>query len=106
MKLAFNVEHRYGLLGWFEGALFVDAGNIWNVFDNVEDQNSQFRGFSSLSDLAVGSGFGLRLDFDFFLIRFDVGFKTYDPSVETGNRWFREYNFSNAVYNIGINYPF
>ncbi|MEP0262773.1 BamA/TamA family outer membrane protein [Dokdonia sp.] len=106
MKLAFNVEHRFDLLGFFEGALFVDAGNIWNVFDNVEDQNSQFRGFSSLSDLAVGSGFGLRLDFDFFLFRFDVGFKTYDPSLETGNRWFREYNFSNAVYNIGINYPF
>ncbi|GGG26898.1 membrane protein [Dokdonia pacifica] len=106
MKLALNVEHRFELLGPFEGAFFLDAGNIWNVFDNVEDTNSQFRGFSSLSDLALGSGFGLRLDFDFFLVRFDVGFKTYDPAFETGNRWFREYNFANAVYNIGINYPF
>jgi len=106
MKLALNIEHRFDLLGPFEGALFVDAGNIWNVFDNVDDINSQFRGFSSLSDLALGSGFGLRLDFDFFLARFDIGFKTYDPAFETGNRWFREYNFSNAVYNIGINYPF
>ncbi|WP_299763589.1 BamA/TamA family outer membrane protein [uncultured Dokdonia sp.] len=106
MKLALNIEHRFDLLGPFEGAFFLDAGNIWNVFDNVDDPNSQFRGFSSLSDLALGSGFGLRLDFDFFLVRFDIGFKTYDPAFETGNRWFREYNFSNAVYNIGINYPF
>lgn len=106
MKLAFNVEHRFNLLGPFEGAFFLDAGNIWNVFDNVEDRNSQFRGFSSIGDLALGSGFGLRLDFDFFLARFDIGFKTYDPALEIGNRWFREYNFSNAVYNIGINYPF
>lgn len=106
MKLSFNVEHRFDLLGPFEGAFFVDAGNIWNVFDNVDDPNATFNGFSSLQDLAVGTGFGLRLDFDFFLARFDIGFKTYDPALEIGNRWFKQYNFANAVYNIGINYPF
>ncbi len=106
MKLSFNVEHRFKLLGPFEGALFVDAGNIWNIFDNVDDPNSIFSDFSSLQDLAIGSGFGLRFDFDFFLARFDIGFKTYDPALEIGNRWFTQYNFSNAVYNIGINYPF
>ncbi|MFC4632663.1 BamA/TamA family outer membrane protein [Dokdonia ponticola] len=106
MKLSFNVEHRFDLLGPFEGAFFVDAGNIWNIFDNVDDPNSTFSSFSSLQDLAVGTGFGLRLDFDFFLARFDIGFKTYDPALEIGNRWFKQYNFANAVYNIGINYPF
>jgi hypothetical protein len=59
-----------------------------------------------LKDIAIGSGFGLRYDFDFFVLRFDVGFKTYDPAQEIDNRWFRDYNFRNAVYNIGINYPF
>ncbi|WP_299211612.1 BamA/TamA family outer membrane protein [uncultured Dokdonia sp.] len=106
MKLSLNVEHRFDLLGPFEGAFFIDAGNIWNIFDNVEDPNSRFNSFSSLRDLAIGSGFGLRFDFDFFVARFDIGFKTYDPALEIGNRWFKEYNFSNAVYNIGINYPF
>jgi hypothetical protein len=76
------------------------------VFDNVEDDAAVFSGFDSLRDIAVGSGFGLRYDFDFFVLRFDVGFKTYDPAQDMNNRWFRNYNFTNAVYNIGINYPF
>lgn len=106
MKLAFNVEYRFDLIGPLEGALFIDAGNIWNVFDNVDNPDSRFTGFSSLQDIAVGSGFGLRWDFDFFALRFDTGFKTYNPALPSGNRWFKEFNFSNAVYNVGINYPF
>ncbi len=106
MKLAFNVEHRFNLLGPLKGALFVDAGNIWNIFDNVEDPGSQFTGFQSLEDIAIGSGFGVRWDFDFFVLRFDTGFKVFDPAQNSSNRWFRDFNFSNAVYNIGINYPF
>ncbi len=106
MKLAFNTEYRFNLLGPLKGALFLDAGNIWNVLDNVEDQGSVFSGFNSLEELALGSGFGVRWDFDFFLLRFDIGFKTYNPALPQSSRWFKEYNFSNAVYNIGINYPF
>lgn len=106
MKLAFNAEYRFNLIGSVKGALFTDAGNIWNVLDNVEDKGAVFTGFESLEELALGSGFGLRLDFDFFILRGDVGFKTYNPALSQGNRWFREYNFKNAVYNIGINYPF
>lgn len=106
MKLAFNAEYRFNLLGPFKGALFTDAGNIWNVLDNVEDGGATFNGLTSLEELGVGSGFGLRVDFDFFIVRFDVGFKTYNPALPQGNRWLREYNFANAVYNIGINYPF
>ena len=100
------MEQRFNILGNLNGALFVDAGNIWNVFDNVEDEDAIFSGFSSLKDIAIGSGFGLRYDFKFFILRGDIGFKTYDPSYSLGNRWFNDYNFGNAVYNIGINYPF
>lgn len=105
-KLHLSAEERFSLFGGFRGAVFVDAGNIWNVLDNVEEDEATFTDFSSLKDIAIGSGFGLRYDFDFFVLRFDVGFKTYDPAQTNGKRWFRDYNFTNAVYNIGINYPF
>ena len=106
LKLAFSIEHRYNLFGNLNGAFFVDIGNIWNVLDNEDDPDATFDGLSSLKDIAVGSGFGLRYDFGFFVLRGDIGFKTYDPSYKDQNRWFNDYNFGNAVYNIGINYPF
>lgn len=106
MKIALSLEHRFNLFGSLNGALFVDAGNIWNVLDNEDDPSATFTNFNSLKDLAIGSGFGLRYDFGFFVLRGDIGFKTYDPSYKTANRWFNDYNFGNAVYNIGINYPF
>ncbi len=105
-KLAFNAEYRFTILGAFKGALFVDAGNIWNVLDNVEDEASRFDGLGDLNELAVASGLGLRYDFGFFVFRLDTGFKTHDPALAEGARWFKQYNFNNAVYNIGINYPF
>ncbi|MBD3583158.1 translocation and assembly module lipoprotein TamL [Flavobacterium selenitireducens] len=106
MKLAFSTEFRFNLFGDLHSAIFVDVGNIWNAFDNVEDTRYTFEGLKSLEDIAVGSGFGLRYDFNFFVVRLDIGFKTYDPAVYEGSRWFRKYNFSNSVLNIGINYPF
>ena len=106
MKIALSAENRFNLFGALNGALFVDAGNIWNVLDDVDDDASTFNAISSIKDIAVGSGFGLRYDFNFFILRGDIGFKTYDPAYNEGNRWFKDYNFANAVYNIGINYPF
>ena len=106
MKIAFSTEFRFKLLGDLKGALFADAGNIWNVSDNVTDPKSTFTGFKSLKDLALGSGFGLRYDLTFLVVRFDFGFKTYDPANESGKKWFRQYNFANSVLNFGINYPF
>ena len=105
-KIHLSAEQRFSLFGAFQGAVFVDAGNIWNVLDNVTDEGATFTDFNSLKDIAVGSGFGIRYDFDFFVLRFDIGFKTYDPSLDENKRWFKEYNFKSAVYNIGINYPF
>jgi hypothetical protein len=106
LKLAFSMEYRYNIFENLNGALFVDAGNIWNVLDEVEDPDATFTGLKSLKDTAVGAGFGLRYDFSFFILRFDIGFKAHDPSYNSSNRWFNDFNFNNAVYNIGINYPF
>jgi len=106
MKITLSAEQRFDILGRFKGAFFVDAGNIWNVLDDTEEDSRTFDGFKSFRDIAIGSGFGIRYDFSFFVLRFDVGFKTYDPAYSRGNRWFNDYNFGNAVYNIGINYPF
>jgi hypothetical protein len=106
LKLAANLEYRFTILGSFKGALFVDVGNIWNVLDNVTDEKSTFESLDDLKNIAVGSGFGLRYDFGFFVLRGDLGFKTYNPARPEGSRWFKEYNFSNTTLNIGINYPF
>ncbi len=106
LKIATNLEYRYNILGSLNGALFIDAGNIWNVFDNVEDEDAVFSDLDDIQEIAVGSGFGFRYDFEFFVIRLDVGFKTFNPSDDEDQRWFKGYNFKNAVYNFGINYPF
>lgn len=105
-KLAFNAEYRYTILGSFKGAFFVDAGNIWNALDDTENEAFTFDGLSDLKEIAVASGLGIRYDFGFFVLRLDMGFKTYNPALPEGSRWFSQYNFSNVVYNIGINYPF
>ncbi|NQY29919.1 MAG: BamA/TamA family outer membrane protein [Flavobacteriaceae bacterium] len=105
MKIALNAEFRYTFFGDLKGAFFIDAGNIWNVLDNEEDPKYKFDSLKDLSELAVGSGIGFRYDFSFFVLRFDIGFKTYEPYLEN-KKWLRNYNFRNAVYNVGINYPF
>ena len=106
LKLAFNLEYRFPVVGDIKGALFADAGNIWNVFDSEDDPDKTFNGIESLADIALGTGFGIRYDFTYFLIRVDLGFKTYNPAEEISKRWFRDYNFANSVLQIGINYPF
>jgi len=105
-KLGLNLEYRFPIVGDVKGALFADAGNIWNVFDNVEDVDATFNGFTSLADIALGTGFGLRYDFSYFVIRLDTGFKTYNPALIGSKRWFTDFNLNEAVLNIGINYPF
>ena len=106
MKIALNAEYRFNFSGKWFGALFVDAGNIWNALDQTTDTKYTFNGINSLKDLAIGSGFGIRYDFSFFVFRLDLGFKTYNPAKEEGKKWFKELNFKHAVLNLGINYPF
>lgn len=105
-KFLTSAEYRFDVVGRLKGALFVDAGNIWDISgSSFVEEEAKLSGFSSLKNIAVGSGFGARLDFNFLIVRFDVGFKTYEPYLND-NKWFKNYTFSSAVYNIGINYPF
>ena len=106
MKIAFSAEFRFKVFGDVKGAIFADAGNIWNVLDNVIDEKAKFDSVNDLAEIALGSGFGLRYDLSFFVIRLDLGFKTYNPAHDKGDRWFKEYNFGHSVLNFGINYPF
>lgn len=105
-KIALNLEYRFPVFGNFKGALFMDAGNIWNVLDNVEDPAQRFDGIQDLEELALGTGIGVRYDFDYFVLRLDTAFKTYDPSKSIPQRWWSQVALDRAVFNIGINYPF
>jgi outer membrane protein assembly factor BamA len=106
LKLSLNLEYRFNIFNSLNGALFTDAGNIWNVSDNVEDEKLKFKGTKSIQEFALGTGFGLRYDFGFFVIRGDFGFKAYNPAKEYSQRWLKDMNLSKTVFNIGINYPF
>jgi hypothetical protein len=74
--------------------------------DNSKNEAAIFEGFKSLENIAVGSGFGFRYDFNFFIVRLDLGFKTYNPSEFVNDKWMKEMRFDKSVLNIGINYPF
>jgi hypothetical protein len=107
LKLLSSIEYRFDILNSIKGALFVDAGNIWDITNStLTPQGGKFTGFESFKDLAVGSGLGIRYDLSFILVRLDLGFKTYEPYLNNGSKWFQHYNFGNAVYNFGISYPF
>ena len=105
-KISLNFEYRNKISGKLNGAFFVDIGNIWNVNDNIDDKSMKFNKFSDLSELAIGSGVGLRYDFNFFVLRLDTAFKTHNPAKEKSERWFTDLSIKKAVFNIGINYPF
>lgn len=106
MKLTLNLEYRFPISGAFKGALFADAGNIWNVLDNTSFEQNKFKDISSLKDVGVSSGVGLRYDFGFFVFRLDLGNKIYNPAKAMSQRWFTDVSFKNIIFNIGINYPF
>lgn len=105
-KFLTSVEYRFDVVSRLKGALFIDAGNIWDISgSSFVEEDAKLTSFSSLKNIAVGSGFGARLDFNFLILRLDVGFKTYEPYLND-KKWFKNYTFNEAVYNIGINYPF
>jgi outer membrane protein assembly factor BamA len=118
IKLEANAEYRYKLFWIIEGALFVDAGNIWNYKGPA---GSQFIFNKFYKDIAVGTGTGFRFDFKFVIARVDIGMKLRDPlqtngsmngpypSHDTGSKWV----FLNGPYKrkdftivLGIGYPF
>lgn len=111
MKIEANAEYRFGLFWKIDGAVFVDAGNVWTL-NKSGDENSRlgrFSGKNFFQGIAVDWGAGLRLDVSFILIRVDLGIVARDPSRPAGDRWappsrwFRNDGF--AVH-FGVGYPF
>jgi len=82
MKLDLNMEYRTHLFWKLGGALFVDAGNIWTLRDYKDQPGGQFTWKSIPRQLAVSYGLGLRFNFDYFIVRFDLGMKAVDPAYD------------------------
>jgi len=107
IKLEANIEYRFKLFWVLEGALFVDAGNIWSVNPDAERVGANFSWDSFYKEIAVGPGFGIRMDFSFFVFRTDFGFQFRDPSAPDGKRWvILHESFRPPVFNLAIGYPF
>lgn len=83
MRIDLNAEMRSSLFWKFQGALFIDAGNIWTLRDYAEQPGGKFSPTSFWQDMAVAYGLGIRLNFDYFIIRFDMGMKAINPAFTT-----------------------
>lgn len=122
MRLEANAEYRFKLIGFLEGAVFTDVGNIWNWNEDPRRPGASIS-TDFLSEMAVGTGMGARLNFDFFIVRFDLGLQTKDPSLPRGERWLFEPKDRHLArleeltgkpasyraqfnFNLGIGYPF
>lgn len=118
MILEANLEYRFKLVSSFEGALFIDAGNIWSLNSKDDRVGAQFKFNKFYKDIAVSTGVGLRLNLDFLVLRVDVGFKTHDPYINPDVRvnpsqerrgfisplkWFGN---GNNTWHFALNYPF
>ncbi|HMQ75461.1 MAG TPA: BamA/TamA family outer membrane protein [Flavobacteriales bacterium] len=110
IKFEVNAEYRFGLIGYFKGALFVDAGNVWLLREDPQRPGGSFAWDRMLDELAVGAGAGLRFDADFIVARLDLGVPLRRPSLPAGDRWtFDDQDprlFRNVVFNLAIGYPF
>lgn len=114
LRLEGNAEYRFKVFGYLEGALFTDVGNIWLLEPNPAKPGGDFQADRFLSELAVGTGIGARLNFQFFIVRFDLGLQTRDPSLPVGQRWIfqpRDADYQSSFgrklnFNLGIGYPF
>lgn len=114
IKLEGNAELRFDIVKFLKAAVFVDAGNIWLIREDVDRPGGKFRKDQFLDQLAVGTGAGLRFDFNFFVLRFDLAFPLRKPYLPTNERWvFNKIAFGNPswrsdnlILNIAIGYPF
>jgi hypothetical protein len=107
IKIMANLEYRFNIIGGMDGAFFVDAGNIWLINPDEDFIGGDFQFNRFWREFAVGTGLGIRYDFDFFIIRLDAGFKVHRPSLPEGERWTAdELRPGNAILNFGLGYPF
>jgi outer membrane protein insertion porin family len=114
MILESSLEYRFPIvqfLGKINGALFVDAGNIWNIDHGQSNTVGNFNSNTFLNEIAVGTGFGVRWDFDYFLLRLDLATKAVNPGNKENEKWvLSKTTWSSGEnpieFNIGIGYPF
>lgn len=110
IKIEANAEYRFNLFWILEGAIFLDAGNIWSYNADDARPGAQFMFNKFYKDFAVGTGAGFRFDFGFVLMRADLGMKLRDPWITEGSKWIpanRQYNFrDDFTVVVAIGYPF
>jgi len=117
MKIETNLEYRFDIVSFLEGAIFADAGNIWQLENVDQDQTppeAEFDFSNFHKQLAVGTGVGIRFDFSFLLLRLDIAFPLRKPFLPPGDRWLFDeieplsgkWRRDNLIYNVAIGYPF
>ncbi len=107
IKLELNAEFRFDIYKWLKAAIFADAGNVWLVRRDAR-RFGEFNLNRFWGEFAVDAGAGLRLDFNFFVIRFDYGFPLRDPRRLPGKRWqfTNAHAFKTGQFQLAIGYPF
>ena len=113
LMLQGNVEYRFDIIDKvLDGALFVDAGNIWNFRKDANFVNAEFEWERFYKEFAINSGMGLRFDLTYVVFRIDWGIALHDPSKLEGNRWVvkdffdERWVFDNTAINFAIGFPF
>jgi len=112
MKLELNLEYRGPIYKAIKFGVFSDIGNVWLLSKYEDMPNAEFDFSKFYKQIAVCVGAGLRLDFNFFLIRLDYGLPLYDPSKPIDNYWINKNWFTNKWWTgaqgiqLGINYAF
>ena len=109
IKIEANLEYRFKLVSFVEGALFFDAGNIWAINQKDNRIGAQFEINQFYKQIALGTGTGLRFDFSYFIFRLDLGMKLRDPAQLLGNGWIigkRPINTKDFNLSFAIGYPF
>ncbi len=109
IKLEGNIEYRFKVIWKMEGAIFLDAGNVWAIKPEEGKPGADFQWNRFYKEVAIGTGLGVRVDFSFFLLRVDFGLKVRDPALPENDRWipiFRNFSFNDLHLNFGIGYPF
>ena len=103
VKLTTNIEYRMPFTDMFEGAAFIDAGNIWSL--KADGSGDEFKFNKFISQMGVGTGLGLRINIAYITLRLDAAYKAYDPNQPIGDRWVLG-NTWKPVLNFAFGYPF
>ena len=109
MKLEANAEMRFPMFWKVGGAVFVDAGNVWTIHDTRSSEGVLGKFTDFYKSIALDTGFGVRLDLGFILIRLDAGMILHDPSRDAGMRWVSPLQWlqsGNSAIHFGVGYPF